>query len=278
MKVRRPSSLLHTAYFICLALCENPLFLATHLLLVGDSVDRLTVKDWCFYCGSSGKKSEFQWGDETLKYHDLPTYICDCPARNHSVAFVQIFGSHAHGPYQSNVRSAQDSYVDTAVRIPRALTLYFRKFGPPDRIIFHSLLWDYQLLYYYNTSRQTNVYTDDDIYRLEQDINSDLDMIMSLSINLTLSRECAGRKCRTEHAVDVGLRTAAFNTRQASFASHARPGGPMLYAFNDVVRKIATKRNLTLYDFDNDLWSSLGYDYSVDDPTTTPGKMEILII
>ena len=282
-----PSLRQQSARIIVFAIFGNlPLHRAINLLLVGDSVDRLTVKEWCFYCEGSGKTKEYQWGDETLKYHDLPTYICDCQARNHSVAFVQIFGSRARGPYQSNVRaSAQDPYVDTAVRIPRALSLYFRKVGPPDRIIFHRLLWDYQLLYYYNSSRPTDLYIKENVDNLEQDINNNLNMIISLSLNLTHSSECCngctgikwstGSKCHdTGHIVDVGLRTAVFNTRQGWFASHARPGGPMLHAFNDAIRKIAREQNLTLYDFDNDVWSSLGYDYSVDsDPTTTPGEI-----
>ena len=32
--------------------------------------------------------------------------------------------------------------------------------------------------------------------------------------------------------------------------------------FNEIIRRIASERNLTLFDYDKEVWSTVGFDYS----------------
>lgn len=68
------------------------------LFLIGDSVDRYIVQDYCNYQRSRGlNPREFNWGDTNIRYASIrgmmPSLICEVPSTGDSVAFVHIFGS-----------------------------------------------------------------------------------------------------------------------------------------------------------------------------------------
>ena len=69
------------------------------IFLIGDSVDRFTVHDWCEYHGwrQKTKAVEEDWGDVSLLLHELPRdhdkrpfLLCRSPA-NDTIAFVHIY-------------------------------------------------------------------------------------------------------------------------------------------------------------------------------------------
>ena len=116
----------------------TPLGLALRLLLIGDSVDRCIVQDWCGLQRSRGVQvTSFNWGDSSIKYASkkgmMPSDIC--VSTTDSIAFVHIFGSNATGPYLHMFsNSPEDPYVDTQVRVKKSIELYKAHVGLPDRI------------------------------------------------------------------------------------------------------------------------------------------------
>jgi len=41
-----------------------------------------------------------------------------------------------------------------------------------------------------------------------------------------------------------------------------KAAGHLLKEFNNVIRKIASTKNLTLFDYDKEVWGTVGFDYS----------------
>ena len=77
------------------------------VFLIGDSVDRFIVHDWCELHGwRENKAKEVDWADRTLEIHEdyrghrdkIPFLQC-IDSRNDSIAMIHIFGSWPQGPY-----------------------------------------------------------------------------------------------------------------------------------------------------------------------------------
>jgi hypothetical protein len=205
------------------------------VLLLGDSIDRHTVLEWCELKRKQGIKTiSSEWGASSLKYSNIHGRQASffCSTMNDSIAFVHIFGSNATGPYRKHFGNGEvDPYQNTNARLNLSISLYQSKFGVPDRIIFHTGLWDVGNLQIYRFTRKAmDLFTVNTNLRIEE------------------IQQMVGKR------VDVGLRTAAYSAASAKLTT----------VFNKVIRQIAIEKNLTLYDLDHDVWSTVDFDYSLE--------------
>ena len=239
------------------------------ILLIGDSVDRMITEDWCISIGlplkgSGGRAWENRWADGVMRYggakgKKMAAYICGSHVTNDSIAFVHIFGSNPTGPYfQGFMNSVEDPFTDTPSRIQHAMKLYYEAYSSPDIIYYNSVQWDLQLEYsnsIYKIELETphSSVWNESIKRFEKNVNSRLNEIEQHAIRLSK---------KWGKIANVGIRTALFNPTPSS---HQSPSialeDRIIHAYNNILRKIATERNLTLFDLDNDIWSSVNWDF-----------------
>ena len=74
--------------------------------------------------------------------------ICVDIQSGDSIAAAHLFGSPPAGPYYYNFSNNElDKYIDTKPRVEFILKTYLDKFGPPDRLILHTLQWDKKRFY-----------------------------------------------------------------------------------------------------------------------------------
>lgn len=57
-----------------------------------------------------------------------------------------------------------------------------------------------------------------------------------------------------DKSVDVGIRTAPKSSNHPA----------LVQSYNDVIRELAITLNLTLYDYDHDVWSSVNFDRKME--------------
>ena len=147
-----------------------------------------------------------------------------------------MFGIHQRGPYYMgwgtcSVLDFNRSFENTENRLNLSISLYRAVFGRlPDRIIFHTAQWDAQHLYQRKKPADPN-YGEKILTRIH-----DLRAIVA------------------DDNVDIGLRTAAWSVK----------GGSIIRLYNDIVRKVAMDNNITMYDLDDDIWSSVNYNTSLE--------------
>ena len=139
--------MIHNSYFVVLwAVWTYPYFiLARNVLLIGDSVDRYIVSDWCsmdaYMDGIPGSHAN-PWGDGSIKYGDKTKQpALFCRRGNNTLSSLHVFGSAPYGPYLW-VENTRDRLANTVPRIEKALALYQDQIGMPDIILFTSILWD----------------------------------------------------------------------------------------------------------------------------------------
>lgn len=232
--IKSTLQILFFQFFFRGAKCEK-------LLLIGDSVDRHSTEEWCVIQRSRGFKTEqAPWG---------PTFLSDvqgsrggrwgtfsCKTDTDSVAYAQVYGSNATEPYYwtSQRIEVNKEFEGTKARINLILSLYLSQFGTPDRIVFQTIQWDAAYL--------INVLKNFDeialIARFKQNI---IDRISEISQIVPDS-------------VDVGIRTAprsAFHTN-------------LINGYNNAMREIASERNISLYDYDLDIWSSVNFNFKLE--------------
>ena len=201
------------------------------VLLLGDSVDRFITSDWC----TLQRAEEKVWGDGTIKYshknrESAQIMCCD---GNASIAFVHLFGSMPFGPYMY-VDNAQDKLANTLPRIEKALFDYFHEFGAPDMIIYQTIMWDFR--------------------PIENGLGLDLEPITNLNSTLEIFAQ------NTMDRLDDVIRLGGFIFGNDTFTLGLRTmprgtrGWKLLHALNQIVRDIARKRSLFLYDYDLDIW------------------------
>ena len=98
------------------------------ILLIGDSVDRYIVGDWCWSIGLDsdgsnanvwsshwGANSGLQYGNSNSKKQ--PAFICGSIPTEDTIAFVHTFGSNPTGPYDMpvGIRFNDELYFRTFV-------------------------------------------------------------------------------------------------------------------------------------------------------------------
>lgn len=132
--------------------------------------------------------------------------------------------------------SSEDPYVDTKVRVAKSLSLYYEHIGRPDRVIFQTEKWDVQYIHdaFDSAPKYSELYN-----------RSLAAFVNNTHARLNEIRDIIGND------VDLGLRTAVWG----------KVGSDVLSALNDIVRSIAAERNLTFYDYDKDVWSTVEFDH-----------------
>ena len=233
---------LTTIIFYLLALLP-PSLKASNVLIFGDSVDRHVVQEWCV--GVNHTKGFIStlvdWGSAEIKY-GTPQLHSPGYCRNYyndSVAQVHVFGSLADGPYYTDkweVASGPLEVRTTSYRINNAISQYYETFGAlPDKIYFKSVSWDSAY-----TERNGGRYKAD-YFRMN--VLARLAEIEEVVKNLTTTRGLHGNK------VVIGLHTAP----QVYYIN------PRVEEYNNELRNLSQQANITLFDYDLDVWSS--YDF-----------------
>jgi len=122
------------------------------LFLIGDSLDRIAVKEWCIRKGGFGSS----FGEGTLKHDSFNTgiiyyyYICInhihnfiniivmgsylCKYNKLTASFVHVFGSSSHGPYLYMDENSIP-LLGTSDRITKSLEYLIKEINIPTRII-----------------------------------------------------------------------------------------------------------------------------------------------
>jgi hypothetical protein len=228
-----PIMALVAKFFLIANLLSKP----THsfkLLLLGDSVDRLAVVDWCVLKESQGLRTNFteSWCEEYEMTRISHRWHCfSCQTDRDIVASVHLFGSGGESPYHASDKT--DIYEGTAVRLPVMISKFISMHGIPDRVMFHTNQWDSRC----GESDTYWVYKPVDLFRID-----------------TLKRIDQIQRIFDNKNVDIGLRTAAWSVR----------GGDIIRMYNDIIRNISCEKNLTFYDLSEDLWSSIDHDGTME--------------
>jgi hypothetical protein len=228
---------------------------ALSIFIIGDSIDRYIVKDWCGFIQRKGPHWQREFVDRGFHIMGiLPSFICGSNATGDSLAFLHHFGSASHGPYFHGYRNGPDRpYLDSMPRIQRAMELYFAEFGAPDRIFYHSAQWDSKYLIGIHGESRLEVIgselRNNVTAAFRENVIKRLDQITELSRNLSTK------------LVDIALRTAIFDPFVNKSLVSIRTG-TLVHAMNRIIYEIAVQRNLTYYDLDNEIWSIANWNYS----------------
>lgn len=213
------------------------------VLLLGDSVDRWIVYDYCTHLRQRGiEATSFEWGEGSIRYQtitgaQLPATLCH--HGQSTIAFVHMYGSNATGPYFHNFKgSGLEPFIDTKPRIVKSLHLFNTSVGTPDLIIFNSAQWDVQYWYDFHHVLQVNeTLWFSAVESFTRNLKARVGEILAWVGN---------------QDVAVGLRTSVWEAK----------GGMLLTAFNEIQRKLASEMNLVLFDFDRDVWSTVSFNYT----------------
>ena len=258
--------------------CASVLVSSTRLLLIGDLSAHNFVQEWCDDRSISGpvhvfskprsKLSVSHWGyNITRNDTDGATYCYD-PVENNLVAQVHIYGSSDSGPYYRlplKVISKSPRVIKTADRIATSLIEFVEAFHSyPDRIIFSSGLEEYfytvekvlfnkifdssqpqwtevleKLRIDFKTSfNEEHLKWEDIMNGFEKNMNTRIDQLQKLTAGLN---------------IDIGVQTVPVT----ALGSHC------IESFNKILRSVAFHRNITLYDYDSDIWSKVHYKYNM---------------
>ena len=232
----------------------------THVLILGDSVDRHIVEDWCLL-SSKGPKSivpyESVFNDGSLRYQQSHVSMNLCSnQKGDSLAFVHHFGSHPWGPYHSigNVNNRSDPLISTKPRLERAIQLYMSKVGRPTRIFYNSELWDAVGVYTHamsvgndNITIPTHPSYQENLRTFEMRLHERIDGILETVALYDVSMGSNTTVPVSLPPVEVALHTTCWVVKHAD----------RVRDYNDIIRRVSISRNLTLYDFDRDCWGTM---------------------
>ena len=220
-------------FFLVVNLLSKP----THsfkLLLLGDSIDRMAVDDWCTLKQSQRVRANLtnSWCEEYLIGRDVghkwPCFSCETD--EDVIASVHLYGSGDKGPYHH--KDDNDIYEATAIRLPLMIAKFISIHGLPDRVMYHTNQWDSRCgeTDAWKAHKPENLFINDTLKRIEQ-----IQQIF-------------------DYKVDLGLRSAAWSAR----------GGNMIHTYNNIVRNISLEKNLTFYDLSEDMWSTMDHDKEME--------------
>ncbi len=212
------------------------------VLLLGDSIDRFAVTEWCRVSGLDTR----EWGGKDLAYSSGKTgrqgSLC-CITKNGEIglAFVHIFGSNSTGPYINNLGGG---FEDTELRITHSLNKYTSLFGIPHKIYLRFSVWDIGRVLQSGTINTKSISIP----------SSYQNVLRRFRANLNDRINQINNYFNHSYPDIVGLRTAGWSY----------VGGSILRQYNEITRHVASERNLTLFDLDLDLWSIVGFNTSVE--------------
>lgn len=222
---------------VCAALWTNPS--ALRILLIGDSIDRIMVSEWC----KMNRKDMTSWGEHSILNHAknkvtrMPSGVCTIESLNVTLASLHVYGSSAAGPYLF-VDTSSDQYAGTSRRIEKALEIFYQQFGEPDAVFFSSKLWDMRPFWMYGGLNESNSKFNETNAKMQSDV---LDRLAEL-------RRIIGPN------VELGIRTSPYYD-----SNHV---GYMMTAWNNIYREISMKFDLSLIDIDEDVWSIVQFNHS----------------
>lgn len=215
---------------------------AIKVLLLGDSTDRQIVENWCAHSNGTGFVTHrIGWGPKTLKYggkSDIlsPNYCVD--SEGNSIASIHVFGSSPHGPYYSDdweVDNRTNPFADfeirdSSYRTTEGVRSYCDLYGTPDCVFLKTVNWD-------------NIAVADG-----KDPSAASNFLANTAARLADIRSVVGE------GVLVGVATVP----------QVYDGRGLAPQLNAQLRDYAAQRDLLLYDYDMDVWSSVGFHYNVE--------------
>ena len=111
------------------------------VLLLGDSVDRNMVSDFCH--GNPIYNFSSNWANIYYGNGGGNAGSSCCTSPHFILCNAHIFGSAAKGPYQNGYQNnANDLHVDTELRIPQCMHDFITQFGHPEFVLLRTELWD----------------------------------------------------------------------------------------------------------------------------------------
>jgi hypothetical protein len=196
------------------------------VLLLGDSVDRYVVRDFC----EAQNLTYEDWSGRTFRYRyeDVSSGTSICQSPNGTLGHLHLFGTNATGPYRNNIfNNRWDPFVDTPLRICKGIEVFTRNVGPPAAIVFQTVLWDALAF-----SKQLWL---PDEAKVEAFRAALLDRIRDID------------RCRG-HATELVLRTVPLSIWASGITA----------LLNDVIRNTSAALGLRLLDWDTDIraWAS----------------------
>ena len=111
------------------------------VLLLGDSIDRFVVRDFC----AAQNQSYEDWSGQTFRYRvdDISSATSVCRTPNGTLGHLHLFGTNSTGPYRDNInKNRYDPFVDTPLRICKGIEVFTRNVGKPVAIVFQAMMWD----------------------------------------------------------------------------------------------------------------------------------------
>eukprot|EP01042_Synura_sphagnicola_P031943 gene31943-41111_t len=245
-----------------LSLFVTQLVIGFHVLLIGDSVDRYIVTDWC-YSDRPKPSSKLVcpdcifWFEETGSKWDSMM----CVKGNDSIANVHHFGSRDTGPYFSKPVVAERDFAPNIIR--HSIDRYFDRVGVPDLILYQAVLWD--------VAYMKTVYEGDNNNNQNNNNNS-LHGDVGIRNTAIWHESVQVYATNIRHRIRDVQEAVAANLARLHLAGHVNFGlhtgvtnkhiGELANGFNDVLRALAYEHNITLFDLDAEVWSTYNWDRS----------------
>lgn len=224
------------------------------VLLIGDSIDRGIVEDWCYIDRPKPPSKRLcpdcvYWFEDTGSRWDSSL----CSKGNDSIANVHHFGSRDTGPYFSKDNVAPHDFAPNIIH--NSISHYFTKIGIPDLILYQAVMWD--AAYVKDIYKKSNTSTLEDVTtKYSMEWNKSIEIYKGnmrrriQNLKDTVQENLA--RLNVPFHVNIGLRTGVYNVHIGSLGED----------FNDVVRQLTREHNITLFDLDNEVWSTYDWDRS----------------
>ena len=225
-----------------------PVSCGLKMLLIGDSLDRHAVDEFCNAASKRARCKLLPWGDPNLRYFDFMPQRCVLegpPTSVVSVAQFHIYGTNATSPYhgwRSTPNARLTGIINTQPRMLYGLNTYLGEFGRPDRVMLATSTWDTMTtkeLYGFPSPVWGGVFNATLGYFRRELIARIDEIFLVFAPNRTSNA--------TATPLQIILRTGV-QTLETSL---------LLPYLNDIIRDLAAERGLLLYDYDFDVWSSL---------------------
>ena len=240
-------------FVIVLMMSFLPSCMALNILVMGNSLDRNFIIDWCYMKRVQGVNviRDFEWGkNRTNPYEPYLGYIQKsywmCQTANHSIAHSHFFGSRSHGPYYQPVRGqrhSNTSSIHSVTRMQSTYDLYEGMFewGAPDRIILAFAIWDLSQFLLESSPVPNNV-----PIRNSVNWNKICDEYRTNMRDRIMQAQGLFQNSSKSNAKDgqVWLRTIPFNKRYNYIGEE----------YNRITIELATEFNLGYFDLDKFIW------------------------
>jgi len=114
------------------------------VLIFGDSINRFMFEDGCAAAGGFAPDGARWTANFTYRVGASQSDACELPWG--VMAFLNVYGAAARGPYYEDHGSHVEFKGDTAERVPEGLRQFAARWGrDPDAVIFRSEIWDQSL-------------------------------------------------------------------------------------------------------------------------------------